>query len=393
MINVTRYQVYPTREQADTIFRQFNLCTDLRNKCLDTGNFDVRQLPTFKKEQPELKEVHSVVLQNMLFQIKDNIKALSKLKKNSHRVGRLRHKPVRTLVYEQTGFKFVGNRLNLSKIGNIRIVVSRSIPGVIKQVVLKFTKTHRWFVSVISRTTDEPIKCEQTRTVGIDMNLIVFSHDSDNNTEQHPHNVRKALVQLGRAQRKMSRKVKGSHNRRKQRLVVARIHETVQNRRDDFLHKWSTKYVFQSNYSGIAVEKLNIKGMIESNMEKMQNKKMRRAKNRNTFDAAWFKARTFLQYKAERAGIDFKVVDPAYTSQTCSGCGHRQKMDESVRTYVCPVCGMTMNRDLNAAINIERRAFGVGRVTPEFKLVEISTSIPSSSPEQVLTNEARIPCL
>ena len=71
----------------------------------------------------------------------------------------------------------------------------------------------------------------------------------------------------------------------------------------------------------------------------------------------------------------------------------RQKMDESMRTYVCPVCGMTMNRDLNAAINIRNRAFDVGLVTPEFKLVEIDTSIPSSVPEQVLTNEARIPCL
>jgi putative transposase len=392
MINVTRYRIYPTKEQADTIFRQFDLCTGLRNKCLDTGNFDVRQLPVFKKEHPELKEVHSVVLQNMLFQIKENIKTLSKLKKKGMRVGRLRHKPVRNLIYEQTGFKFVGNRLSLSKIGDLRISISRSIPGTIKQVVLKFTKTHKWFVSVISRTDDEPIPCEHARTIGIDMNLIVFSHDSDNRTSPHPHNVRNALVQLGRAQRRMSRKVKGSHNRRKQRLIVARVHETVQNRRDDFLHKWSTKYVFQSNYSGIAVEKLNIKDMIKKNSE-MQNKKMRRAKNRNTFDAAWFKARTFLQYKAERAGIDFRVVDPAYTSQTCSGCGHRQKMDESMRTYVCPICGMTMNRDLNAAINIEYRAFGVGLVTPEFKLVEIDTSTHCNVPEQVLTNEARIPCL
>jgi putative transposase len=392
MINVTRYRVYPTREQADTIFRQFGLCTDLRNKCLDTGNFDVRQLPNFKKETPELKEVHSVVLQNMMFQIKENIKTLSKLKKKGFRVGKLRHKPVRSLIYEQTGYKFIGNRLSLSKVGNLRISISRSIPGVVKQIVLKFTKTHKWFVSVISRTTDEPVKCESTRIVGIDMNLIVFSHDSDNHTKQHPHNVRNALRQLSRAQRKMSRKVKGSHNRRKQRVIVARVHETVQNRRDDFLHKWSTKYVYQSNYSGIAVEKLNIRDMIKYNMD-MQDKKKRRSKNRNTFDAAWFKARTFLQYKAERAGIDFRVVDPAYTTQTCSKCGHRQKMDESIRTYICPVCGMTTNRDLNAAINIKKRAFGVGLVTPESKLVEIDTSIPNSDSEQVSTNETRIPCL
>jgi putative transposase len=347
---------------------------------LDTGNFDVRRLPFLKKEQPELKEVHSVVLQNMLFQIRDNIKTLAKLKKKGFHVGRLRHKPVRSIIYEQTGYKLSANQLTLSKIGDIRISVSRSVPGEIKQIVLKFTKTHKWFVSVISRTPDESVKCEDARLVGIDMNLIVFSHDSDNHTEPHPHNVRNAMRQLGRAQRKMSRKVKGSRNRKKQRLKVASIHETVQNRRDDFLHKWSTKYIFQSNYSGIAVEKLNIKDMVEANKD-IRDKKMRRGKNRNTFDAAWFKARTFLQYKAERAGIDFREVNPAYTSQTCSQCGHRQKMDESIRTYVCPECGLVLNRDLNAAINIRNRAFGVGLVTPEFKLVEIGISVSVSAPE------------
>lgn len=385
MINVTRYRIYPDREQADTIFRQFNLCTDVRNRCLDSRNFDVRQLPVFKKENPELKDVHSVVLQNMLFQIRDNIKALAKLKAKGRKVGKLRHKPVRSLIYEQTGFKFTSSKISLSKIGEIPIIISRPIPGKISQVILKFTRTHKWFVSVISKTDDEPVKCEDAQIVGIDMNLVNFSTDSEGYVVDHPHNLRRSLKQLGRAQRKMSRKVKGSHNRKKQRLVVARVHETVENRRDDFLHKWSTKYVFQSNYSGIAVEKLNIKDMLEQ--------KKSRAQNRNTIDAAWGKARTFLRYKAERAGIDFKEVNPAYTSQTCSRCHHVQKMPLNVRTYVCPVCGLVMNRDLNSAINVKERGFGVGLVKPEFTLAEIDTSIPCSDPEQVSISEARIPCL
>ena len=123
--------------------------------------------------------------------------------------------------------------------------------------------------------------------------------------------MKKAARQLGRAQRKMSRKIRGSHNRRKQRLKVTRIHETVENRRDDFLHKWSNHYV--QNYDRITVEKLNIKDMLEGRKS--------RGMNRNTLDAAWGKARTFLTYKAKkswlsihcsRSGIYFARLFPVW---------------------------------------------------------------------------------
>lgn len=380
MLNVTRYRVYPTKDVQGEIFRQFGLCTDLRNHCLNTGNFDVRQLPDLKKMQPELKDVHSIVLQNMLFQIRDNLKTLSKLKAKGKKVGRLRYKPVRSIVYEQTGFKIVGNKLTLSKIGEMSIVITRPIPGVIKQVILKFTQTHRWFVSIISRTDDEPGHRNGERAVGIDMNLVNFSTDTDGKVFEHPHNVKMAARQLGRAQRKMSRKVKGSHNRRKQRLKVARIHEMVENRRDDFLHKWSNHYV--QNYDRISVEKLNVKDMLEGRKS--------RGKNRNTLDAAWGKAREFLTYKAERTGCQFDAVNPAYTTQDCFRCGSRVPKDESERTHRCPVCGFTVNRDLNAALNIRKRAFNIGWDTPESTPVEISSSTPVYQPAQVPVGEAGI---
>ena len=364
MLNVTRYRVYPSKDVQDGIFHQFGLCTDLRNYCLDTGNFDVRQLPILKETIPELRDVHSIVLQNLIFQIRDNLKTVSKLQSTGKKVGKLRHKPVRSLVYEQTGFKFVGSTLVLSKIGEMPINITRSVPGVIKQIILKFTRTHRWFVSVISRTDEKPGHRDGERTVGIDMNLVNFSTDTDGNVFDHPHNVRKAAKHLGRAQRKMSRKVKGGRNRKKQRLKVARIHETVENRRDDFLHKWSTYYV--QNYDKIAVEKLNIKSMLDGRKS--------RGKNRNTLDAAWGKARTFLTYKAERAGCQFVAVDPAYTTQDCFRCGTKVPKDESERIHQCPVCGYTENRDLNAAFNIRKRAFNVGWGTSECTPVEISTS-------------------
>jgi putative transposase len=383
MISVTRYRIYPNKDIQDNIFHQFGICTDLRNHCLDTGSFDVRILPGLKETNPEFKEVHSVVLQNLIFQIRDNLKTLSKLKLKSKPVGRLRHKPVRSLIYEQTGYKILENKLTLSKIGEIPIVITRPIPGIIKQIVLKFTPTHRWYVSVISRTEEQPGQRDRMRTVGIDMNLINFSTDTDGKVFKHPHNVRKAAKQLGRAQRKLSRKVKGSHNRRKQRLRVARIHETVERRRDNFLHKWSNHYV--QNYDKIAVEKLNIKDMLEE--------RKTRGMTRNILDAAWGKARNFLTYKAERAGCQFVAVNPAYTSQDCFRCGTRVPKTLSERMHICPVCGYTENRDLNAAFNIRKSAFGIGWGTPESTLMETRTPVPVNVLEYVQVDEVRIPRL
>ena len=378
MINVTRYRVYPAREMQDKIFEQFGVCTTVRDACLDTGNFDVRQLPGLKLTYPELKSVHSVVLQNMLFQVRDNIKALSKLKSKGKRVGQLRHKKVRTLIYEQTGYKIVGNKLSLSKIGEMRIEISRPIPGVIKQVILKFTRTHQWYVSVISRTEDDPSLRDGERTVGIDMNLVNFSTDSDGKVFDHPHNVRTSAKQLGRAQRKMSKKVKGSRNRKKQRLRVAKVYETAERRRDDFLHKWSNYYI--QNYDKIAVEKLNIKEMLEQQRPDGMTRKTKRGMNRNTLDAAWGKARGFLTYKAERAGCQVVLVNPAYTTQECYKCGNIVKKGLDERTHDCNVCGYKEPRDLNSALMIRKKGFNIGWGTPEYTLTEIGTSVSVSAP-------------
>lgn len=383
MIHVTRYRIYPSRSIQNEIFRQFAICTDLRNHLLDTGNFNVRQLPQMKKEYPELATIHSLVLQNLVFQIRDNIKALHTLKAKGKKVGRLRHKLIRSLVYEQTGYKLEGGMIWFSKIGWIPIRVSRPIIGTIKQIVLKFTRTHKWFVSVISRDGAETPIATGEKYVGIDMGLMYFSTDTNGKVVEHPHNIDKAAKRLRRAQRRLSRCVKGSANRKKQRLRVARIHETTDNRRDDFLHKWSRFYV--DTYDRIAVEKLNIKDMLNGSKTRVQN--------RNTLDAAWGRARSFLTYKAERAGRQVVAVDPAYTSQDCSQCGTRVPKDLSVRVHHCPSCGLIVDRDLNAARNILQRAFAVGWGTPKSTLVEIRTATPPREMVQVPVNETRIPWL
>ena len=290
MRHVTRYRIYPSQKVEGRLFTGFARCAFVRNWCLENKVYQDSCLPKLKAEYPELKEVHSKVLQNVVQQIVHNLRALRKLKEKGRKVGKLRKKGVHSMIYEQSGFKLTGNRLWLSKIGELRIELSRPVPGRIKQIVVKHTPAHKWFVAIISETPDTPELTTGTRAVGIDLNLENFSTDTEGMIFSHPHNVRKAAKRLRCAQRKLSRAVDGSRNRRKQRVRVARIHEPVENRRNDFLHKWSRYYVDRYDY--IALEHLNIKPMVESLEAKL------RGRSKSLLDAAWYKAREFIRYKA-----------------------------------------------------------------------------------------------
>jgi putative transposase len=387
---VTRYSVYPNKEQADNIFKQFQVCTDLRNYCLDNGIHNTNIIAELKETEPSLKLVHANVLKNVVQGITNSRIGLAADKANGRKVGKLRHKDRRSLNYEGSGWALTGSKIKLSKIGGMPIILSRPIPGKIKHVVLKFTKAHQWTLSIISETDDKmPVITKPTadgRVVGIDLNLTCYSSDSDGKEVPFPGNTKKILKRLSRAQRKLSRKKKKSNNHKKQSFRVAKVYETANNRRDDFLHKWSYDYIYRGNYSGIAMEKLNIQDML-ADREKTH------AFRRKINDASWYRARSFMKYKAERAGIYFVVVDPAYTSQTCPSCGHRHEMPLGVQTFVCPNCHLVDDRNHVASINIKNRAFGksVGAVSPEFKPVEIGTSTAIHISQQVLTNETGTP--
>lgn len=378
MMHVTRFRVYPNIATERRLFSCFDGCTFVRNWCLENQTYKDSVLPKLKEEYPELKGVHSKVLQNVVQQIAHNLKALKALKQNGKRVGRLRKKRVHSMIYEQSGFSIKGDRLHLSKVGDMPIVITREIPGTIKQVIIKHNRTHKWFVSVISETPETPVPTTGTACVGIDLNVDNFSTDTEGVVFEHPQNVRKMEKRLRRAQKKLSRKKRGSNNRKRQRLLVARIHETVENRRDDFLHKWSRYYV--NRYDSIALENLSIRDMVETPIS---------GRNKSILDAAWGKARTFVQYKAENAGKHVRLVNPAYTTQDCFRCGARVPKLLSERVHRCPHCGYTIGRDLNAALNIRKRAFQIGWGTPESTLAEIGTATPAL-PVQVPVDEARI---
>jgi len=226
------------------------------------------------------------------------------------------------------------------------------------------------------------------KAVGIDLNVRNFSTDSDGLVIENPKNVKKAEKRLAKQQQKLSRKKKGSHNRRKQKVIVAKVHEKIENRRNDFLHKISRYYV--NNYDLVALEDLNITKLVQISG---------RGLTKSILDASWGKFVKCVTYKAENAGKFAVKVSPKGTTQDCCICGEKVAKDLSVRMHLCPYCGSIMPRDYNAAQNIKLKGLEkVGWGTPEptvlntenlNTLAEIRTSILSLS-EQVPVNESRI---
>jgi len=391
MIHVHRFRLYPSRGVEKKLFSSFDKCCSVYNYCLERREFKDNVLPQLKQEHPDLYEVHSIVLQNVVHQLQSNLHVLHALKANGHRVGKLRFKKRHhSMVFEQTGFKIDGDTLVLSKVGRISMKVSQPIQGVVKQVIVKHNKTHKWFACLVCEDLVEPLKSVGQNAVGIDLNVSNFCTDSDGLVVEHPRNVKRASRMLAKQQQKLSRKKKGSNNQRRQKRRVALVHERVELRRNDFLHKLSRYYV--DRYDLVAVENLNIQGLVEINGSSMRKLML---------DAGWRKFIDFCGYKAESAGKRRVKVDPNGTTQECSGCGRIVRKVLSERVHRCGFCRMAISRDYNSALNIKSRGLKMvawGTCEPSLPnyvgksstLAEIKTSTLANMRRQVLVEEARI---
>ena len=334
-----------------------------------------------KRIEPDLKDVHSKVLQYENYRLFSNLRSLSQTKKKGRKVGGLRFKGknwFKTFSYNQSGFAIMQNqtrydKLWLSKIGEIPFIMHRTIEGKIKQITIKHCPSGKWYASIIAEIKEEIKPTENTNKVGIDLGIMNYIYDSDGNHFDNPRHLDKSLEKLQKRQRRLSRKKKGSKNRIKQKIGVARIHEKITNQRDDFLHKLSRYYV--DNYGFIAVEDLQIKNMVRNNH-------LAKAIS----DASWSRFIQMLCYKAERAGCTVVKVEPRRTTQICSGCGKEVHKELWDRTHKCN-CGLEIDRDYNSAINILKRALLSER--QEYTPVEIE---PLLSDEQVRSKKQEAPC-
>jgi len=364
-----RFRLYPSRAQEMKLLETLESCRCLYNYFLGEwegknkipSRYELQaKLPKLANENPYYANIHSKTRQYVLFQLYSNLKALSKLKKNGRKVGRVRFKKrgrFKTFVYNQSGFKLIDNgnryqKLWLSKIGKIPVRAHRKVEGKIKQVFLKRMPSGKWF-AILSVET-KPKKLGTTgKAIGLDLNIENYLTDSDGERIEHPHILLKLEEKLKRKQRKLSRKKKDSRNRVKQMLKLARIHERITDRRRDFLHKLSRYYV--NSHDIIGIENLTVRKMMKSSYNA-----------KNTADSSWSTFIQMLSYKAEGAGRTLAKVDPKNTTQNCSRCGNRVYKQIWIRTHNCPTCGLVMNRDHNAAINILNKALlEVGSVRPE----------------------------
>jgi putative transposase len=190
------------------------------------------QLPNLKAEKPELNGVYSKVLQMVLYQLYSNLKALSQLKRNGKKAGRLRFKGrgwYKTFIYNQSGFKLIktGKRLDLlrlSKIGDIPIRVHRAVEGEIKQVIIKRHNSGKWFAYICVEKEVNATRREQKRVVGIDVGIKYFLTDTDGRQIENPKFYQRTLERISIAQHWLSRKKKGLNNREKQRIKLARLY-------------------------------------------------------------------------------------------------------------------------------------------------------------------------
>ena len=234
--------------------------------------------------------------------------------------------------------------LKLPRIGRVHCMedVAKRVNGA---RVLRMTisqRAGRWYASLTVERDDKPVKCApKGGAVGVDLGVKRLATLSDGTVVENPRYLRKAERKLKQAQQTLSRKTKGSNRRAKARMKVARLHAHVANQRQDAMHKLTTWLT--NKYSDISIEDLHAAGMVKN-----------RHLAKSISDAAFGEFRRQLEYKTARSGARLHVVDRWFaSSQTCSKCGSaKAKLSLSERTYACDSCGLVLDRDLNAAINI-----------------------------------------
>ena len=296
-------------------------------------------------------DVPAVVTDQVLKRLHRALTAFFKGRKEGRDVGFPRFKP--TQRWNSIEFRNGPNHLDGRYFkapkqcgGRIRVHVHRPLEGQFRFArVLK--RPSGWYLQCVCAVEPKPLR-ENGRAVGLDMGITYLVVDSEGNTIENPRRYKRSLERLAKAQRVVSRRVKGSRRRHKAARGVARIHENIARERKDALHKVSRNYVNQ--YQTIVIEDLQPANMVK-------NRSLAQAIS----DSSWGMLRQYLTYKAAEAGREIEAVPAQYTSQKCSRCGEYVQKSLSVRTHTCRSCGYVANRDVNAALNILQARTGPSR--------------------------------
>ena len=353
-----KYKLQPTADQERAMAFVLRRCRELYNAGLQerrdawrmcgvpiTVASQSAQLPAIKDVRPEYRDIHSQVLQDVLTRLDRAFQAFFRRVKAGQTPGYPRFKGVdryTSFTYKQfgRGAMLDNGCLVLSKIGRLAVRWSRPLEGTPKTVTISH-EADGWYVCFsCADVPTEPLPLTGQET-GIDLGLESFATLADGSQIANPRIFRVAELNLKRAQRRVSRRKKGSHRRRKAVQLLARAHQKVRRARADFHHK--TALALVRRYDTIYHEDLQTANMVKNHHLA-----------KSIADAGWSRFLSILSFKAAEAGKTVVAVPPAYTSQSCSGCGVLVAKGLSVRWHLCPDCGTSLHRDHNAAKNIER---------------------------------------
>jgi len=357
MAKVFRYRLRPTKAQVTKLNEQLELCRWVYNETLamrknafeqegrSVSYFESkRMLPIWKESKPELRSVYSQVLQDVVLRVNLAFKAFFRRVQSGEKPGYPRFKGKNrydSISYPQSGFSIDGDKLWLSKIGDIKFKLHRPIEGFVKRLTIHRSATNKWYVSFLVEESIDHVIEPSDKVVGIDVGITNFAVLSNGEFIENPRFLLADEGKLKKAQSKRDKLPKGSQERDKANKSVNHLYEQIANRREDFVQQLS--HMLVNSYGIICFEDLNINNMTQNhNLAK------------SILDASWNKLVQYTSYKAVEAGRKVVLVNPLNTSQMCSCCGQTVKKDLSVRVHSCPYCGLSMDRDLNAAKNILR---------------------------------------